>query len=398
MGSIRNILIVSLRRSPMHRMVVCLGLAVLMVAASTLGNVHLAGASRQSGSLASQAAADAAQDGPKVSLPSETIGWVEGEGSDPGEEGIVAVARQAAAVLGWKIQTCDGQGVPTDMQQCMNTLTEDHVAMIAVDAIPQSVLGPGLSRATAAGIKTIYVVGTLNAGVKSIGPATSLFAAGYAPNDAAMGKLLGAYITRQLKSSSAPQLINGGYSAATWGVIRQQSFNAALKGTNVKVVASPQANAANLVQGTEAQMNALLTQYPKTKAVVVTYNGAVVGAQEAVTSLYRGKTYPNAPLVATYLLSPQIDSLIKQGQITAAAWSDLNASIWVGIDQMAQYLGRHKSMSPLLQPNYGAGLNFFKPVIITKANVPSSSAVYPANPVNYVQFFTDKWNKEFKLK
>ena len=69
-------------------------------------------------------------------------------------------------------------------------------------------------------------------------------------------------------------------------------------------------------------------------------------------------------------------------------------SSWPGIAQIAEWASRKTTMSLDLRPDYGAGLDFWRPTLVTKANLPESGSYVPA-PVDYVDFFTAKWKAEF---
>jgi len=349
-----------------------------------------------SAELASLAASAAKSDGPVVSVPPETIGYLRYVAADYADGLMYNSFVQAAHLLGWKVVSCDGQGIPSVMAACMTTLIADHPAAIVNDGIPQSLIAAGLQQAKADGIVTIYTSGTLAPGSQSIYSGTNLYDAGYTTPDQQMGVDLAKFVLGKLQSvPGTKEMIDQTFPVAEWGVVRNNGMLSVLNGSDVKIVATPQANSANLVQGTDTTISALLSQYPKTKVVWITFDGTVGGAAEAIEAKYPGETFPNAPMLVTFYADPQTDQLISQGVVTAAVNVQLQACSWIAVDQLAQYFARKTPLSPDVRPDY-SGLNFFQTQIITKANVPAGSA-FPAPPVNYVKYFTDKWHDEFKL-
>ena len=347
--------------------------------------------------LTSLAATAAKADGPVVSVPTETIGYLRYVAADYSDGLMYNSFVQAAKVLGWKVVSCDGQGTPSVMAACMSTLISDHPNAIVNDGIPQSLIAAGLQQAKAAGIPLVYTSGTLAPGSQSIYSGTNLYDAGYTTPDQQMGVDLANYVVKQLSSvSGTKQMINQTFPVAEWGVVRNIGMQSVLKNyPDIKIVASPQANSANLVQGTTTTISALLSQYPQTKVVWITFDGTVSGAAQAIQAKYAGQTFPNAPLLVTFYADPQTHQLISQGVVSAAVNVQLQACSWIAVDQLAQYFARKTPLSPDVRPNY-SGLNFFQTQIITKANVPAGNA-FPAPPVNYVTYFTAKWHDEFKL-
>jgi ABC-type sugar transport system substrate-binding protein len=345
--------------------------------------------------LTSLAASAAKANGPVVSVPKETIGYLRYVAADYSDGLMYNSFVQAASVLGWKVIVCDGGGIPSQMAACMSTLVSDHPSAIVNDGIPQSLIAAGLQQARAHGITLVYTSGTLAPGSTSIDTGTNLYDAGYTTPDQQMGVDLANYMVHRLKVvSGTKQLIDQTFPLTEWGVVRDSGLQSVLQNhPDAKVVARVQADSANLVQGTNTSLSALLSQYPQAKAVWITFDGTVGGAAEAVQAKYPGKTFPNAPMILTFYDDPQTSSLISQGVVSAAANVQLQACSWIAVDQLAQFFARKTPLSPNVRPDYSR-LNFFKTQIITKANVPSGNA-FPAAPVNYVKYFTAKWHDEF---
>lgn len=395
------------RRPPLIAAILGVGMAAAACGSGSSGGTAPNSASTPGGttttpatgssSLASAAATAASKAGGPTTLPTETIGYLRYIASDPGDQEQFAAFQDAAKVLNWKVIQCDGQGDPTAMKQCMNTLIADHVAAIINDGIPQALIAPELGQARNKGILNIYTGGSLTAGNTAIGPQTNRYDAGYVPPDGAMAAALAKYVTGRLAGlgSADQQMIDQTFPVAEWGNLRNDALKSALAGTNVKIVAAPQADSANLIQGTASQIGALLNQYPNVKVVWTTFDGSVVGAAQAVTTKYPGKSFPKAPMVVTFYTSKEVNQLIARGAVTASVTSPTPGTDWIAADQLAEYFARHTPLSPDVRPNYGKGLDFLAPTIVTKSNLPPAGQDSPAPKVDYASFFTQKWQDEF---
>ena len=322
----------------------------------------------------------------KATVPAETIGFLEYAASDPTTAALATSFEAASKQLGWKVAPCDGAGTPTTMNNCLSDFVINRDSAIVIGGIPEPLIASGLGQAKAANIPTVNISGIVQ-------PA-SAYSASYYPSENALGELIGEYLKQKLAGLSNPEVIlqNGpgiGFQSRILGV------KAGLQGSNVKVVAEPVADATNLIPGTDSQISALLTRFPQTKAVVIAYDTAMTGAAEAITAAYPGKKFPNGPLLASFYTQAAFLSLMRQGEVDALSTNSIDWTSWVAADQLAEYFARHRAMSASAQPNYGAGLDFSKYLLITPANMPPAGATDITPPVNYIQFFTAKWAAEF---
>lgn len=331
----------------------------------------------QLGALADAAAAKA---GGAVTLPKITIGYLRYVGQSPADQRIYNAAVAAAKVLGWKVIPCDGQGDPVKMAACADTLLNQHINVMLNDGIPEGIIAAALRRAKSMNIPVVYSGGSLDQ--------TDLYTAGYVPPDGQMGQVLAAYVKQQVAGKSGGVIVQG--FAASWGVERV----AALKAAGVKIVSNQEADATNLVQGTQQQISAQLNQHPDASAVWITFETAVLGASQALDAKFPGKSYPDRPLLVTFYANLPTLKLISEGKVDAAIEDSLEWSSWVAMDQIAEFVARKTPMSSEVRPDYGPGLDFWRPVLVTKSNLPASGSLAPA-PVDYTTFFQDKWKTEF---
>lgn len=333
-----------------------------------------------SGQLADQARAAAAKAGTPIKLPKITIGYLRYVGQSPADQRIFGAAEAAAKVLGWKVIQCDGQGDPVKMASCGNTLLDQKIDVLLTDGIPQTLIASALRRARAMGVPAVYSGGSQDK--------ADLYDAGYVPPDGQMGEVLAKYVSEQIANKPGGVIVQG--FPAGWGKERVD----ALKASGVKIASEQDADAANLVQGTQQQIAAQLNQHPDASAVWITFETAVLGASQAITAKFPGKTFPDRPLLVTFYANKPTLQMIAQGKVDAAVEDSLEWSSWVAVDQIAELVGRKTKMSQDLRPNYGVGLDFWRPTLVTKDNLPKAGT-YVAPPVDYAGFFTAKWADEF---
>jgi len=338
---------------------------------------------------ASEGTAAGQQLGTAKAPKSRTVAYLRFIAADSSDQLDYKAFTAAASAFGWKVIQCDGQGNPTVMLSCGRTLLADHPDAFVDDGIPPSLIGPVLQQAKAANIPTISFSGTLN-------PCAPYDACFTAP-DGEMGTLLAQYVVKKMSSLPAgeQQMIVQKFPA-DWGVARVNAIQPVFAGSKVKVVASPTADPTNLVPGTQQQVTSLTVQYPNTRAIWITFDGAVSGAAQAMSAKFAGKQFPNAPMVVTFYQEPETLSLIQQGKVTATVYESLGWDAFVVVDQLAEHFARNKAFATSPQPAYpGKNLEFWQPRIIDASNVGSGS--YPASPVDYPAYFAAKWKAEFGL-
>lgn len=330
--------------------------------------------------LSTLAKAAAAKAGSPTTAPKITIGYLRYTAQSPADQRVYAAAVSAADKLGWKVIQCDGQGDPVKMASCGSTLLDQKIDVLLTDGIPESIISTALSRAKSMGIPAVYSGGSLDQ--------TALYTAGYVPPDGKMGEVLAKYVVDQTKGKSGGVIVQG--FPTSWGKERVD----ALKATGTKIVSEQDADATNLVQGTQQQIAAQLNQNPQASAIWITFETAALGASQAVTAKFPGKNYPNRPLLVTFYANEPTLQLISQGKLDAAIEDSLEWSSWVAMDQIAELVARKVPMSKEVRPDYGTGLDFWRSILVTKDNLPASGSLVPP-PVDYTTFFTDKWKAEF---
>ena len=347
-----------------------------------LGRVgrHSPSASAVSSDLQKQAEAAAAAAGEPTTVPKIKIGYIRYTAQAPADQRIYGAAEDAAKALGWEVIPCDGQGDPVKMAACGNTLLDQKVDVLLTDGIPQSVISSALQRAKSMGVPALYSGGSQDV--------ADLYDAGYVPPDGEMGTVLADYVEKQVADMPGGVIVQG--FPTGWGKERVD----ALKATDVEIASEVDADATNLVQGTQQQISAQLNEYPDASGVWITFDTAVLGASQALDAKFPGKSFPDRPLLVTFYGNEPTLQLIGQGKVDAAVEDSLEWSSWVAVDQIAELEARKTPLSTDLRPNYGEGLDFWRPQLITKDNLPPEGQL-ATPPVDFEGFFKAKWAAEF---
>lgn len=342
-------------------------------------------AASSSGDLAAQGKDLATKAGAPMALATKTIGYVNYGATGLAAQRAQAGAQAAADALKWKLLPCDGQGSPQVQATCATNLINQGVDALMLNTIGQATVTSAIQAAKTKGIPVINVGG--DAGQKDLETAS------YYPPEPTMGKALADYFVKTLGSAKASILMQS--FGGDWAMQRDQALkDAVAANSNLSIASTFDADGANLVPGTQQQVSALLNQYPQAKAIWIVFSSAELGAYQALATKYPGKTYPDRPLLATFYANlPAID-MIRKGQLDAAVEDSLEWCSWVAMDQLAENFARKTAPSTDAQPNYGTGLDFWRPVVVTKDNLPADGSL-ATPPVDYVSLFDAKWKAEF---
>ena len=335
--------------------------------------------------IAAQGADAGKAAGAPLALKKLKIGYVDYAKATLAAARVEVAAGVAAAKLGWDFVPCDGQANPTVMAKCATNLVNQGVDALILNVIPQAAVVDALKSAQAKGIPVIQVGG--DPGQKD------LETAAYFPSESDMGSTLGGWVVTTLGADSKAQLIVQGFPAP-FATQRNDALKATIKPTTITVAAEYDVDAANLIANTASQTTALINQHPDAKLVWTVFSGADLGASQALDTKFPGKSYPDRPAIVTFYANlPTID-LIRQGKVQAAVENSLEWTAWVAMDQIAEFEARKTPISTDPRPNYGAGLDFWKNVVVDKTNLPAEGQLLTP-PVDYREFFNAKWKTEF---
>jgi ABC-type sugar transport system substrate-binding protein len=337
--------------------------------------------------IQSLAKASAAKAGPPVAVPKKTIGYLRFAAESPADQRVYSAFVSAAGLLGWKVIPCDGAGDPTKFAACGNTLLNQQIDALVNDGIPPSLIAPTLAKAKTMGIPTIFTGG-------DPGGDPGAYSAGWVPPDGEMGKVLATHTVDQLKGKNGGIIVQG--YPTPWGTVRTDALKAAAGPANIPIVSEQEADATNLVAGTESQMAAQLNAHPAAKGMWITFETGVIGASQAIQAKLPGKSFPNRPLLVTFYANLPTLQLIGAGKVDAAVEDSLEWSSWVAVDQLAEFFARKTAFDKNVRPDYGSGLDFWRPTLVTKDNLPKEGQLVPP-PVDYQGFFKAKWKTEFNI-
>lgn len=331
---------------------------------------------------AGQDAAEAA--GGSIELPDKTVGWIyygaNGIASQRSYDGLQAAADE----IGWTVKPCDGQGIPVEMQRCASNLLNQKVDALVVNTIDTATMADAIKQATAAGVPIISVGGAIEN--------TDGYAASYNPDEAAMGASLGEYVAEQLPDGGG--VIEQTFPA-TFSTLRTDAFEGAIEGTDVTIADTFDADPVDLTAATQRQTAAALSSHADAKAVTMVFSTAEIGASQALVTKYGADAaFPDRPLLTTYYANLPVIDMIRKGQLDAAAENSLEWCGWVAIDQLAEFFARDTPIDTAQQPDYGDGLDFWRPTVVTKDNMPPEGELLTP-VVDFDGFFTAKWAAEF---
>jgi ABC-type sugar transport system substrate-binding protein len=384
-----------------RRLMVVAAVAVLAVALASCGSSNSStsssGPTKGSGIRAgtgtrteksAAAGKTAAKDvGGPVKLPSgKTIGIINFLNGIESSDRLASTTKLAIKELGWKAIQCDGKGTPTQFVACGNQLLDRGVNGIIEVAIEPGQIQSVLNKAKSKNVPVIQVGG----GAIPNGDLSG----NYGPDEAQSGKLLSDAIFQRLGSAPNKTVAIQDFPAK-WGSTRTDQFRQAVKGQSaIKIVADYETDAANLVPFTRKAVSDQLTKNPNLGAYWFTFDTTGQVGGQVIASKYKGKTFPNRPLVATFHADLGTLDLMRQGDIDVTSDVNYDAAAWMGVDQTAEFFARGTEPSKENQPNWPAVGDLFSYKIVDKTNLPPKGQ-YVAPKWDVPTYFTSKWKSEF---
>jgi ABC-type sugar transport system substrate-binding protein len=326
----------------------------------------------------------AAEEGEPVDLEPKTIGVLQIVGAAETIQRDTDGLEQAAEILGWKLNICDGEGDPAKMAACGNTLLNqkpDAIIGLNVEAAP---VQAQMKRAQSDGIPW------LNAG----GPAapSPLFSAQVVEDETEIGHIMAQFLIDKMGGEGTiattefpPILALEQRMAAFYELIDEQP--------GMETVDKHTVNFTDLTADVRRWSTATLTKHPDLGAFGLCVDTDPVAVASVVQSKFRGKQYPERPLIVGSQGDLANLDLIRKGQVDAVSETAISATAWMAIDQLAEHFARDKPFAENARESYP--LDFLEAQLVTKENVPSEANVYVDPPEDFVAFFTAKWAKEF---
>jgi ABC-type sugar transport system substrate-binding protein len=336
-------------------------------AAGSSGRTSTASASGNTSTAASSTGSSTKQ------VPTKTIGVWQSQASGSGEQQTLAAIKAAAKAVGWKLVVTDSNGSPAAMSSTMNSLISQHVDAILAVYINTGLTATQLAQAKSDNIPVISVgfQGTPSPDVT----------AEYAPDQAAMAKLLLARMHHDLPKGGtvAPISVTGYY-----GLDQQQSvLQKEGPGFGFKVLPVTDVPIDNLFAGTTSAGVNVLNGNPDLAAL---YSELDVDTQNLVPALAQtGRSVP----IYGFGAVPEALKYAREGKATIVT-SDNGESGFIAINSLLDYW-----INKVAIPKTTPGAYAFKYSVISKANAPAGSVVYPQS--TFGAPFLALWKKKYGI-
>jgi ABC-type sugar transport system substrate-binding protein len=317
----------------------------------------------------------APQSGLGGKVPKETIGFVNVLGSSPAAAACQAAFLSAAKELGWTVHVLDAQGQPAKMAADVSAVVTQHVNAVVTVSIEQAAAAQGLEAAKQAHIPALSFCGAIT------NNGAPLYAADYAPNDAAVAATVTRYMIDRMGGKG--QVVTQFYSPINALARRDAVAEAMLAQAGIKIVATHQLDFSNPVQDTISSTEAMLKAHPGVTSVLVDQDFEFTAAIQAI----KADGLSNVKVYGMYGGDPAFQALRQGGPAAAIAESNPEASGWTVADALLKYFVNHKPIDPL------AGYDHPYPVaLVTAGNVPSGpeANLFPS----YGPYYTAQWKAE----
>ncbi|MDO8187833.1 substrate-binding domain-containing protein [Conexibacter sp. JD483] len=339
---------------------------------------------------AAEAGAQAAREtGEPVELPQKTIGIVNFLNGIESSDRLVSTNELAARMLGWRTLTCDGRGTPTQFVACGNQMLDRGVDGIVMIAIEPGQVQQVLTKARAAGVPVIQTGG---------GAVPDGYDGNYGPDEYKAGEVLTEALLPRLDALPGDEVPIAVHDfPAGWARTRTDALRDALRSqSKVKITADTVTDGANLVPFTRKTVADQITQNPDLKTFWVSFDTAGQVTGQVVTSRYKGRAFPDRPLVVTFHADLGTIELMRKGDIDMTSEVNYDAGVWIGADNLAEFFARRTPMMQENQPTYPVIGDPFTYRVVTKDELPPRGE-YVAPAWDIPAYFEAKWRAEFGL-
>ena len=349
---------------------------------SSPGEMPQLGGEKQKEAEAAAVAA-AKTEGGKTQAPEEglTIGFLESIGANELTKMSLESLEEAAGHFGWKVVAADGEGDPAKIGAAMTTLLNEHVDAIVGFNPTAPLIQQQLKETEERGIPYISI-GSEAEGI----PDQYVF-----ENEVAWGMMA------ELMQKEFPPSPEVAFLYAPLLTSLKRSTEETIefgKEHGWKILGPTQLDLASLEQGAQAAANSALTSNPNMTAFYV--DNSVSAPAVAAILKQRGKCGEVKEYSA--LAAAANMALVREGCITALTNPPFASGVWAAVDQIAEYLARHGSLSKIPPDNEALnklyGIDLFEPQIVSSANVPPDGS-YQQPIVDSTSFFLKKWELEF---
>jgi len=308
--------------------------------------------------------------GPSPAVRGKTIGVVTLTSASEVFPRELAAIRAAAKVLGWTVKQANMNGDVSQAGPAVENLLQEGVSGIITQSVEPNLFG---AQAVAdAKAKHVPIVSTFSGYVAS--DSKGVFAGSITSDFTAIERALDKHIVSDIGAGGQIALLNDVY--ASEGRIPEVALRKDLAG-KADIVATHQMNYANLVPDAFATVSAWLTQYPNLKAVWCPYDGACVGAAQAIQAAHKSNVEVFSIDGVTSIIN-----FIRQGEKITTAAEPLEYSNWLAVDQLNSIFGHRK-----FTPTEDVPGVIVDPADVPKTGVIDGSQIYG----NYVSAFKHRW-------
>ncbi len=355
---------------------------------STKGEGIRAGTGSRAEKAAAAGQAAAKEVGGPVALPTDkTIGVINFLDGIESSDRLASTAKLAVEKLGWKSIQCDGKATPTAFVACGNSLLDRSVDAIIEVAIEPGQIQTVLDKAKGKGVPVLQIGG----GAVPNGDLSG----NYGPDEARAGKLLSDAIFEQLGAAEKTGVAIQDFPAK-WGSTRTDEFRAAVKAQDkITIAADYQTDAATLVPFTRKAVSDQLTKNPDLGAYWFTFDTTGQVGGQLIGAKFKGKKFPERPLVTTFHADLGTLELMRKGEIDFTSEVNYDAAAWMAVDQVAEFFARKTEPSKVNQPEWPVVGDLFTYEIIDSTNLPPVGE-YVAPEWDVPTYFTEKWKAEFQ--
>jgi ribose transport system substrate-binding protein len=289
--------------------------------------------------------------GPNPAVAGKTVGLVSvTQASElfPREE---AAFREAAAVLGWKVKLVDLQGDPSKTPAAVENLVQAGVDAIVLESVEPFFLGSSSARAKAAGVP---IMATL-VGTPASASKRALLTSVVEPLAQESTELADRMVD---DSGGSGDVAVDGDKISPVGVIPETAMRKAIDG-KMTVVATHQIDYTKLAADANAVTQSWLVKHPGLKAIWCPYDGACVGAAQAV------QASGNDVGVYSFNGSKGTMDLIRQGARYVSMAAPVEYAAYLSLDALNAHFRKERVAQDLVLHDQ----------LTDKANVPDSGVV-----------------------
>jgi len=346
----------------------------------------------QSAEAAKLGAEDGAGQGGPYALPAgKKIGVILLSGQSASSKRILRPVEKLAGLLGYEVAVCDPNFDAQKVTQCATSLVAQNADAVFSISTSPGPMGSALQDGKDRGIPFFNTVSGVQPSPLLIdygspGIATAQLSAAWLFEEAKKRK--GDDAALKFTLLTAPTV---GYANL---VEEQEVLKAAEATPNVEIAIKHDLDLANIVQDTITISRQSVQQNPDLAGIWTVCDLCIPLISQAIDT--EGLTGAERPIIAGDYTSGQGVALVREGKVDAIMDLPLEASVWVGFDQLLGYWSREKAIDTSFDVmSNGYGLTFMEPYLVTRENV--GDGPIPVIGPDHEAYFLAKWKEEYGL-